>query len=700
MVIGLIVPSSFAIVAPSAPGNRPNRLSNERFSLITNTTCLIGVVVCSRIGSTWLGGWVAPGEVFPGPGPIASDDRAEAVGVESGDDVQATAATTIRAADVRTARRTELVMRSGGGRPIVSTGHPLGIPVPASGARDPLCNDDAGRKMGVPMRPLFRPLVLLAVVGVAVLPARAFATTVPVRVTAPRARSFVRRRVPVMATAPGADSVTFQRARHVGGPFHAILPPDTTPGDGWHVPWDTSGLADGAWYLRAKAAAPGGPFLSDPVQVTVDNTAPVATVSASPSSFSPNGDGVRDATFVTLRLSEPAAVELDVVNAAHRVVHRLSSGRHLTAGPHRFRWAGLVLRSGHWRHALDGVYSLRATAVDRAGNTGTATGRVRIDTVAPGFRWVGVSPEPASGSGPVTLSFHSFDPGSSVAASASIWNAVRRVAFVRDVTRPSGASAVQITPPPSPPPGLYRARVVLVDQAGNRTQSRFRPFRIQHPVTTSVVRGFTGVGDRIALTFDDCVFGDAWNSILNTLEARGLRATFFCASINLDRNAAEARRTVADGMSIGSHTRDHPNLTTLSYGQVRAQLEDDVEAWWRIARATPLPLFRPPYGAYDSTVLRAAGSLGFLHTVTWDVDPSDYTDPGVAAIRQRVLSHAHAGMIVIMHVKPETAAALPGLLDALAARGYHQTALDQMFRIGTGGPRLRPSRRSRPRTSP
>jgi peptidoglycan/xylan/chitin deacetylase (PgdA/CDA1 family) len=251
---------------------------------------------------------------------------------------------------------------------------------------------------------------------------------------------------------------------------------------------------------------------------------------------------------------------------------------------------------------------------------------------------------------------------------------------------------VQISPPPSSPPGLYRARLTLADEAGNRTETRFLSFRIQHPVTTTVVRGFSGVGNRVALTFDDCAFGDAWTSILNALEARGLRATFFCASSTLDGNARQARRTVADGMSIGSHTRDHPVLTTLNADQIRAQLEADIDAWWRIARATPLPLFRPPYGAYDPEVLQVAGSLGFTRTVTWDVDPEDWADPGAAAIQQRVLSHAHAGMVVVMHVKPETAAALPGLLDALAARGYHQTALDEMFRVasGTTGLRLGP----------
>src|SRR6266511_1616449 len=75
LVSGRVVPWSFAVVAPSAPGNRPNRLSNDRFSLIRNTTCLIGVLVWNRVGSL-VAGWVAPGEVFPRPGVAGDADPA------------------------------------------------------------------------------------------------------------------------------------------------------------------------------------------------------------------------------------------------------------------------------------------------------------------------------------------------------------------------------------------------------------------------------------------------------------------------------------------------------------------------------------------------------------------------------------------------------------------------------------------------
>jgi peptidoglycan/xylan/chitin deacetylase (PgdA/CDA1 family) len=673
---------------------------------------LIGVVVVNPVGSLD-GGCVAPGETFPA-GELMEVGVGDPVLVPVSPgafDVHATAATTRAAEDLRT-RGNDVTM---GRKPAYRIGevpsrHPHGgeqrggpalraMPHPPWVAIPRTVSDDAA-----PMRPLVRSSAPVSrgrppfAGGLAVLVAASVFATLPasaapaeVQLTAPTAGASLRGTVPLRATAPGADAVTFQMSRVATGPYRAIGA-DSTSGDGWKASWNTRSVADGTRFLRVRADGPDGRAFSSPVRIDVDNTAPEVTITASSPAFSPNGDGVKDRASVSVRLSEPAALELDVVNAAGRLVHRMQAAHHLSAGPHRFDWAGLVLKEGHWRTVQDGPLALRATAVDDAGNIGKDVGAIRVDTVAPGFHWKGVNPEPASGAAPVTLSFEAFDPGDALSISAAIWNDVKRVAFAGGITRAPGDATVAISPPSSPTPGLYRARLDLVDRAGNQAQSPFLAFRIQHPVTTTVVRGFTGVGNRIALTFDDCAFGDAWDDILDALEARGLRATFFCASSTLDGNAAQARRTIADGMSIGSHTRNHPVLTGLSAGEIRSQLQADIDAWWRIAHATPLPLFRPPYGAYDGEVLQVAGSLGFRWTTTWDVDPEDWSNIGVSEIRQRVLSHAHAGAVVVMHVKPNTAAALPGLLDALKARGYRQTALDEMLRVagGTTGLRVGP----------
>jgi peptidoglycan/xylan/chitin deacetylase (PgdA/CDA1 family) len=49
-------------------------------------------------------------------------------------------------------------------------------------------------------------------------------------------------------------------------------------------------------------------------------------------------------------------------------------------------------------------------------------------------------------------------------------------------------------------------------------------------------------------------------------------------------------------------------------------------------------------------------------------------------IAQRVLSNVRPGSIVVMHLKPQTAAALPAILRGLKARGYEAVSLPELFR--------------------
>jgi peptidoglycan/xylan/chitin deacetylase (PgdA/CDA1 family) len=64
----------------------------------------------------------------------------------------------------------------------------------------------------------------------------------------------------------------------------------------------------------------------------------------------------------------------------------------------------------------------------------------------------------------------------------------------------------------------------------------------------------------------------------------------------------------------------------------------------------------------------------------WDVDPQDWREPGASVIASRVLSHVRPGSIVVMHLRPQTAAALPAILRGLRARGYKAVSLPELFR--------------------
>jgi peptidoglycan/xylan/chitin deacetylase (PgdA/CDA1 family) len=72
-----------------------------------------------------------------------------------------------------------------------------------------------------------------------------------------------------------------------------------------------------------------------------------------------------------------------------------------------------------------------------------------------------------------------------------------------------------------------------------------------------------------------------------------------------------------------------------------------------------------------------------MSTITWDVDPADYSRPGSQAIYERVVSHVQPGSIVIMHDgggdRSETLAALPRIIGTLKARGYKLVTISRLL---------------------
>jgi peptidoglycan/xylan/chitin deacetylase (PgdA/CDA1 family) len=229
------------------------------------------------------------------------------------------------------------------------------------------------------------------------------------------------------------------------------------------------------------------------------------------------------------------------------------------------------------------------------------------------------------------------------------------------------------------PPGLYTVAVMARDDAGNHLTSPRRPLRDVHPVSARTVRSVQGAGSRVALTFDDCGSEAAWGRILRVLRAHDARATFFCSGARALDAPALARRTVRDGNAVGSHGWDHADLTNLAPRAIADRLRRDEAAWWRTTGAMAVPLFRPPYGALDADVRRAAGATGYAWIALWDLDPRDWELPGARVIASRVLRAMDAGSIVVLHVNPQTAQALPMILRGLAGRGLEPVTILELL---------------------
>jgi peptidoglycan/xylan/chitin deacetylase (PgdA/CDA1 family) len=315
---------------------------------------------------------------------------------------------------------------------------------------------------------------------------------------------------------------------------------------------------------------------------------------------------------------------------------------------------------------------------------------VATDTSPPSLTALRVWPEPWVGRHGLTIAFRIADRGAGDTFRVGFTVRDLRgrwIAHVGGLKRPRGADAVRWNVRNAGggivPNGAYRVVVHATDRAGNSVSGRPVPFRLARPVHASVVSRVDDAGRRIALTFDDCGDRTAWVRILNALDRAHATATFFCVGDEVPRWPTLARRTVHDGIAVGNHTWSHVDLAASSLTTDRTQIQRDGAAWWAAARATPIPLLRPPGGSYDASTIDVAGSLGYRWVVLWNVDPKDWTDIPKGSIVRRVLAGAASGAIVCLHVRPATAAALPAILRGLAARHLTPVTLPALLRSGT-----------------
>lgn len=183
----------------------------------------------------------------------------------------------------------------------------------------------------------------------------------------------------------------------------------------------------------------------------------------------------------------------------------------------------------------------------------------------------------------------------------------------------------------------------------------------------------------VAIGFDDGPAADT-PAFVTMLEKSKAQATFFMIGEQVTSTyRSTLLRELRNGDVLGDHTFTHPDLTRSD--EVRAQLLKTIGAIRALSGYTPC-IFRPPYGDYNQSVLETARSLG-LATVLWNVDPSDYTQPGVGAIEQRVLAEVQPGSIIISHdgggPRGQTLAAYPQIIAALRARGYRIVTIPELL---------------------
>jgi peptidoglycan/xylan/chitin deacetylase (PgdA/CDA1 family) len=192
----------------------------------------------------------------------------------------------------------------------------------------------------------------------------------------------------------------------------------------------------------------------------------------------------------------------------------------------------------------------------------------------------------------------------------------------------------------------------------------------------------------VALTFDAGSNAVGVRSILDTLAAQRVRASFFLTGNWVRAYPIRAWR-IADSHLIANHSMTHPAFTGLTATQIRSQLARAAAAMQNVCARSPAPLFRFPFGDRDARTVSVVNNSGYV-AVRWTVDTLGWKGTGdgmsVGSVVRRVLANIRPGEIVLMHVgaNPDDhstldASALPRIISALRSRGYSFVTLNALL---------------------
>ena len=185
--------------------------------------------------------------------------------------------------------------------------------------------------------------------------------------------------------------------------------------------------------------------------------------------------------------------------------------------------------------------------------------------------------------------------------------------------------------------------------------------------------------ERVAwITIDDGPSDDT-PAMLDLLDARGIKATFFVVADRASTRPELVREMLRRGHSIGNHSAAHPAGWFWALGPKRMsrEIEGAQAALTAIAGVAPR-WFRAVVGMANPFVAAPLARLG-LTRVAWSARGYDAVERDPARVSARIVRTLAPGAIVLLHEGSPHGRSLDivaRVLDDLAARGYRTVLPD------------------------
>ena len=182
----------------------------------------------------------------------------------------------------------------------------------------------------------------------------------------------------------------------------------------------------------------------------------------------------------------------------------------------------------------------------------------------------------------------------------------------------------------------------------------------------------------ISLMINVCWGTEYLGAMLDTLDEKGVKATFFVGGVWAADNEDMLLNIVERGHEVGNHSyshKDHDKLT-------RESVKKEIQTTHNLVKSTcgvEMSLFAPPSGAYNTQTVEVAKELGYK-TILWTRDTIDWRDQDTKTIYNRAVENAKGGDLILMHPTACTRDALPQIIDTLKANGFTLTSVSETLK--------------------
>lgn len=186
-----------------------------------------------------------------------------------------------------------------------------------------------------------------------------------------------------------------------------------------------------------------------------------------------------------------------------------------------------------------------------------------------------------------------------------------------------------------------------------------------------------GAAKLVAITFDDGPNKTWTPKVVEALDQRGVKGTFFIVGGWVATKEDLVQQMVRTGHQIANHTWEHLDLRDLRGEDVASQVEKSREKLSEVTGQKNF-LVRTPFGVRTEAVRSQLNAPLIL----WSQDPAKGKQVSGEKMARSVISTIRDGDIILLHDSTEANLdAACRIIDTLQPKGYDFVTVDELFRL-------------------